>query len=96
MIDAQETLRQLGGQRFIRMTGAHSFAKGNDSISFRIPRAKDGINAVKITLNSKDLYDMEFFMIRTPKIFPKGRITDIYNDQLQMVFTEKTGLYTTL
>ena len=93
---AEELLRQLGGNRFIAMTGAKDFVKGSNFILFRIPRAKDGINRVKISLNSMDLYDMEFFMVRGVNIFNKGVVNNVYNDQLQDVFTSHTGLYTTL
>lgn len=96
MIDGRTLLQQLGGNRFIAMTGANTFIRGDNYVSFRIPRAKDGINYVKITLNSKDLYDMEFGMIRTPKYFKRETVNDVYSEQLQEVFTEKTGLYTRL
>jgi len=95
---AKTVLEQLGGNRFIAMTGANTFMKddNNYEMSFRIPRAKDGINFVKIRLNGKDLYDMEFGMIRGFKYFPKKTVNDVYNDQLQDMFTENTGLYTSL
>jgi len=80
------------------MTGANTFMKDdkNYEMSFRVPRAKDGINFVKIRLNGKDLYDMEFGMIRGFKYFPKKIVNDVYNDQLQEMFTDNTGLYTSL
>ena len=98
--DAQTLFKQLGGNKFRAMTGAKNFLKGGNFLQFDIPKAKDGINRVKITLNSKDLYDMEFGMVRTmkgvPKYFPKGEQTDLYWDMLQESFTERTGLYTSL
>jgi hypothetical protein len=91
-------LQQLGGRRFIAMTGAKNFVKDdkNQTIMFRIPRAKEGINYVKIKLTSMDLYDMEFGMIRGMKIFKKKEYKGVYNDQLQELFTQATGLYTSL
>lgn len=95
---AGEILRQLGGNRFIAMTGAKNFMRDDKkkSISFRIGRNASGINAVRITLNSKDLYDMEFLSIRKFEVKVKSKENDVYFDQLQDVFTEHTGMYTDL
>ena len=93
---AETILKQLGGKRFIVMTGAKNFVKGDNWISFNIPRGKKGINYVKITLTSIDLYDMQFGMIRKFDYYPKGTVTGLYFDQLQETFTEKTGFQTKL
>lgn len=90
-------LQQLGGRKFMVMTGAKNFVKDDKtkSISFKIPRA-NGISYVKIMLNGKDLYDIEFYKLH--KLEPKlvKKVDDIYADQLQEIFTENTGLYTKL
>jgi len=41
---AQELINQLGGNKFIAMTGAKSFVNNRSgrSLTFRIPRAKNG------------------------------------------------------
>jgi hypothetical protein len=39
---------------------------------------------------------MEFGMIRGMKIFKKKEYKGVYNDQLQELFTQATGLYTSL
>jgi hypothetical protein len=92
---AETILEQLGGRRFIAMTGAKQFIKwdAKKMITFKIPKGKDGIRFIMITLNGKDLYDMEFQTLsgRTVK-----KVNDVYNDQLQEIFTENTGLYTHL
>lgn len=92
-MDANETLRQLGGRRFIAMTGANGFVKGKDNISFKVPKAMNGIKYVRISLNGMDTYDVEF-LSRSLKLVK--RVDGVYNDQLQDVFTENTGLYTRL
>jgi len=94
--EPQETLRQLGGNKFIVMTGAKNFVKGKNYIAFKIPKSKDKINYVKITLNSKDLYDIEYGKIEgfNYKVVKTER--DIYADGLQDNFTRNTGLYTHL
>ncbi len=97
---AREILQQLGGNKFIAMTGARNFVDGGKFLQFKLPKAKDGINFVKITLNSMDTYDMEFGRIRkvggelTYKVVSTA--DGIYNDQLQEIFTRYTGLYTKL
>lgn len=89
-------LQQLGGNKFIAMTGAKNFVKDTNSLSFRITNAKYGINYVKITLNSMDTYDMEFGRIDKSEYRVISYIEGIYNDNLQETFTENTGLDTHL
>jgi len=95
---AGEILKQLGGNKFIAMTGAKNFIRDDNKklISFKIGRNCSGINYVKITLNSMDTYDMEFINIRAGKITIKSQAEGVYNDQLQSIFTEHTGMYTHL
>ncbi len=49
---AQTILQQLGGRRFMAMTGARAMAAHKDGLSFKLPSnfARHGINYVKITL----------------------------------------------
>ena len=96
---AKEILAQLGGQKFIVMTGAKNFVSadvGDGQLSFRLPRAKDSINHVSITLNGKDLYDVKFGMIRGVNYKIKKEFNDVYNDMLVDIFEKTTGLYTSL
>ena len=93
---AGETLKQLGGNKFIAMTGAKNFAVGPKGMGFRIGRNSKSINYVRIDLKSNDLYDMEFINIRGSKIKVVKKVTGVYNDQLQKMFTKYTGMYTSL
>jgi len=93
---AKTILQQLGGNKFTAMTGARNLVDGGKYLAFKLGRAKDSINYVKITLTSMDLYDMEFGMIRAGKYTVKKKVKGVYNDQLQQTFTETTGLYTKL
>jgi len=95
---AEEVLKQLGGNRFIAMTGAKNFVKNDKerSITFKIPKAKSGITHVKITLTSMDVYNVEFISVRGMKMKTVKQVKGIYNDQLQKIFTQYTGLYTSL
>lgn len=90
-----EILRQLGGRRFIAMTGARNFATDGTNCIFKIPRT-NSINCVKIKLNAWDTYDLEFILIHGEKVTIKKSFEGIYNDQLQEIFTKTTGLYTSL
>lgn len=93
---AKEILTQLGGNKFIAMTGAKNLVDGGKFLGFKLPRAKDGINYVKITLTSMDLYDIEFGGIRANDYKVVKKVGGIYNDQLQNIFTKVTGLHTRL
>jgi len=96
--NAGVVLQQLGGNKFIAMTGASEFVKDEKRAlcCFKIGRNCKGVNYIKIRLNSMDTYDMEFVYIRSNKITVKSEAKNVYNDQLQSVFTEHTGLDTHL
>lgn len=93
---AKTILEQLGGNKFIVMTGAKNFVGSDDSLSFRIGRNAASVNAVTITLLPSDTYRMDFYRIRKSQITQVKEFTDVYADQLQSLFTEATGLYTSL
>ena len=96
--NAGEVLRQLGGNRFIMMTGAKNFVKNDakKTISFKIGRNSKRVNHVRITLNSMDTYDMEFLWISVKGIKVVSKEMGVYNNSLQAVFTEHTGMDTSL
>ena len=88
-------LKQLGGNRFIMMTGAKHFGVGPKGAGFKIGRNSKGVNFVRIDLKN-DLYDMEFFQVRAGKMKLKSKVKQIFADQLQDMFTKHTGMYTSL
>lgn len=100
MTVAKTILGQLGGSRFVVMTGSRNFVGGKNYLQFRIGKNKTSCNTVTITLNSLDLYDVRFS--RTAK--SRGHLSNktqkeyenIYAECLPSVFTEYTGLYTFL
>ena len=94
---AKTILEQLGGNKFRMMTGAKHLAGDENSLSMRIGRNSSNSNYLKITLNSMDLYDMEF--AKVSRMGEKKSVTeysDVYNDMLTDVFTKHTGMYTKL
>ena len=94
---AKTILSQLGGNRFVAMTGAKSFgydSKGSVvSLQFRIGRNAKQVNTVRINyIRGKDLYEMNFY--KGTKLLKK--VSNVYADQLKKIFTKHTGMYTSL
>ena len=96
MTVAKEILRQLGGNKFIAMTGAKNFGATENSLTFKIGKNSSSANWVKVVLNGKDLYDLSFIQVRGDKIKTLKTYDDVYFDQLQEIFTSFTGMYTHL
>lgn len=95
---AQTILEQLGGRRFITMTGARNFVGGTDYLMFMLPRglALNGINKVKITLDWTDTYIVEVIRLGPVVCEIVDKADFVYADDLQNVFTSLTGLDTHL
>ena len=94
---AGEMLKQLGGNRFIAMTGAKNFAVGPKGAGFKIGRNAKNVNYVRIDLDKgKDLYDMYFNFVSVRGVKLKSKAKGVYADQLQKMFTKHTGMYTSL
>lgn len=91
---AEIILEQLGGRRFAMFTGSKNFAAGPNYLSMKLARNSSGANYLKITLNSLDLYDMEFIKVTAKGVKTVKELNDIYNDQLEKMFTEVTSLFT--
>ncbi len=92
---ARTILQQLGGAgRLTAMTGAYNFIDRGNGLSFKIKNQR--ANYIKITLNGKDLYDVEVGRIRgnTYKVVKQGN--DLYFDQLKPFIEEATGMYLSL
>lgn len=75
------------------MTGANRFGTGKNELVFKVPRAKNSIKFIRITLTPSDTYNMEF-LTRTGKLI--SRETGVYASDLQRIFTINTGLDTHL
>ena len=94
---ANEILNQLGGKRFSVITGSREYMAGKNYLTFRPGKNSKKVTHVRITLNEKDLYDVEFMNARKWDNIKKiAEVKDVYCDMLHDVFTEHTGLYTTL
>ena len=94
---AKTLLRQLGGNKFIMMTGAKQMSIGKDGLTMKIGRNSKSITHVAIDLDrGKDLYIMKFIRVRKgiPKVVKQ--YDGIYADNLNNIFEKETGLYTRL
>lgn len=106
---ANVILSQLGGNKFLAMTGAKSLTGSADALTFKLPArfAKSGITAVKVKLDPTDTYTVTFYkqLPWTKANMAKGiaasvivvkEVSGVYSDSLQDVFTKTTGLDTHL
>ena len=105
---AQEILRQLGGNMFVRITGVKDLCTDNgDNLRMSLPRNSSGANRLEITLDyTTDTYNMRFFKYSKARInlktgaFVSVKVKDIrsfsmiYCDQLRDIFTDITGIET--
>lgn len=97
---AQIILEQLGGNKFVIMTGARNLMSDNDgnTLMMDLPVNESKARKLRITLNVMDTYDMVFFMIQ-PGSLNMVIIAErkgVYDDMLQSIFTEVTGFDTHL
>jgi hypothetical protein len=95
---ARTILAQLGGNKFLAMTGAKNLTHAEDGLgrlAFKLPRkAKDGINYVAIRLETNDTYTVIFSSITGLNVREVSEIEMAYAQDLQRLFTEATGLDT--
>ena len=89
---AQTILQQLGGNKFIAMTGAKNLGFTNKGLQMKIGRNAKGVTHVIIELTSMDLYDIEFVKVRAMKRTTIKKLKGIYADQLGEIFKKYTGL----
>ncbi len=91
---AQTILEQLGGGRFVAMTGAKNFVGGERHLRFKLPAnfARDGINLIEINLTAADLYDVSYYQTRGLNVRKIAADDGLYYDQLRVSFKARTGL----
>jgi len=91
-------LTQLGGGKFMAMTGAHNLVCSDDGCGTMMLKFKGSrkSNYLKVVLNAMDLYDVEFGKIWGGKYKVISKHEGVYNDMLVSLFETETGLYTSL
>jgi len=92
---ARTILEQLGGGRFVLMTGAKNLTALPDGLMFSLP-FPSAPNKIRITLTPLDTYTIEAFRVHGASVKNRGMFTDIYADQLRVTFTRLTGLDCTM
>ena len=108
---AQTILQQMGGNKFLVMTGCKDLVwdEKNSTLRMSIPRNGSKANRLWVTYNwGSDSYTMRFFRYTAPRLNSKtyewseekitevAEFKEIYFDQLQELFTEVTKMYTRL
>jgi hypothetical protein len=92
---ANTIYEQMGGRKFTAMTGA-TLTTTHQALHIVIPRAKNGITHIRITLNGMDTYDVVFYALKRLSIRVVSEVNDVSADQLQDIFERETSLYVTL
>lgn len=100
---AQQILEQLGGNKFLAMTGAHTLGTSGSDLTFRLPRSarpRNGINFVTIAYRRiPDTYDVTFHKLGTGYSLESivvRKVEGVQAPQLRSIFTDTTGLETSL
>jgi hypothetical protein len=100
MTVAKTILDQLGGKRFLAMTGAKNLIGSATTLSFTLPGnpgfVKSGINVCRVTLTPADTYTVEYLRVRSGNVHTVETCTDIYAENLEECFSRETGLATRL
>lgn len=102
---ANTILNQLGGNKFIAMTGSKNFIDCTTALSMHLTSNKLKAKYLKIELTESDTYKMIFST--TKKVMGDlgfkvdehvvvKTIDGVYCDMLQNIFTKETGLLTSL
>jgi hypothetical protein len=95
MTKAQTILNQLGGNKFVAMTGATNLISSENGVSFKIGRNASKITHVRITHTAMDDYMVEFLKIRGASIHPVA-YAEVQADNLANTFSRKTGMAVSL
>jgi len=94
---ANEILRQLGGRKFIAMTGVKNLAGGEDHLQMHLVRNLSKAKYLSIKLEANDTYTMTFSKLdRNYNLIIIKEIENVYADQLQEIYTSVTGQHTRL
>ena len=93
--------QQLGGQRFSLITGVKPVCYGEQDgkvyLLMHVGRNKNNINLFKVMYNAaKDLYEICFIRKRGIEAHTIAEYKDVYFDMLTTIFTQYTGLVTSL
>lgn len=83
------------GKRALFMLGVNQKIVDGNSLILHI-RGSKAYNRIRITLNSMDLYDMEFYKVHNYKTIREAEEKGVYGDMLCRTIERHTGLRTSL
>ena len=93
---ARTILQQLGGNKFVVMTGAKNLVGSENGLSMKIGRNSSKSHYFKVTLTPMDTYTLEFSHVRKAKFTVDQTYEHVYADQLRSIFESHTGMRTSL
>ena len=105
---ANNILNQLGGNKFMAMTGAKNLTYDANSLNINLPKNISKANNLKIVLNGNDLYNVSFtkfsggkmnlktFEFTELKVKKIQEFDNVHAEDLQELFTSVTGFDTKL
>ena len=98
---AKIILQQIGGSRFLTMTGSRDLINLGNGLRMSLSRNKTSANSLEIIYDEgADLYNLRFYRQSFSKKTFEVKTKDIktyegvYCDMLEDIFTDVTGLYT--
>lgn len=101
-------LQQMGGNKFIVMTGSKNFIGDGNTLRMTLAKNYSKANRLEVTLEADDLYTMRFYKYTAGRLNKKtwswteDKVEEVYTvsgiwfDQLQEIFTNVTRMYTYL
>ncbi len=94
-------LQQIGGSRFLTMTGSRDLINLGNGLRMSLSRNKTSANRLEIIYDEgADLYNLRFYRQSFSRKTFEYKVKDIktyegvYCDMLEEIFTDVTGLYT--
>lgn len=94
---ANTILNQLGGNKFIAMTGAKNFIGTDIGLHFTLPKsAGNKITKVVINLDPTDTYTVKFGNIQKSFFKIVSSFNDVYCDDLVSLIESQTNLLLSL
>ena len=92
---AETILNQLGGNKFVAMTGSKNFINTGKGLQMNLSKNNAKAKFLRIELTEMDLYSMTFYSLNKEyKMETKKEVEAVYANQLNNIFEKVTGLIT--
>ena len=91
---ADTILAQLGGKKFLVMTGAKQLLASEKSLQMKLPIGH--CTCITVQLEADDTYTVYGYTGRGTAMTQNYCCEGVYADRLRVIFTEATGLETSL